>query len=117
MLQLIAADVVGPGEISDIDDISLEQLVEWPSRIVTEPQRRYRPFLQRKECVRDKSLPPQFLIDLAESRLPFIEIDELHLQLHRCHVSQRRCPAVERSQFAALNVHLQEIDRVESKLV
>src|SRR3954470_19136003 len=72
--------------------------------------RAYRPLLHRGESVRNKALRTQFGIDLAEARLPLVQVDELDLGLNRHGVLQRLAAMRQHQKLTALNVHLQEID-------
>ena len=74
MFELITRHGIGMNEVADIDQISLEQLIERLGRISSELQGRNRPLLQRGERVGNKPLRPQLLIDLTERRLPFVKI-------------------------------------------
>ena len=81
VLELIARHVVGMNKVADINQISLEQLIERLGRVCSELQRRNRPLLERCESMGNESLSPQLLIDLAERRLPFVEIHKLQFGL------------------------------------
>ena len=81
VLELITRHRIGMNEVADVDQISLEELIERLGRVTSELQRRNRPLLKRGKRMGNKPLNPQLLIDLTKRRLPFVEIHKLQFRL------------------------------------
>ncbi len=100
-------------DVTDVDNVRLEQLMEWIPWFAGSCSRGDRPVFDSSEPMRNEPLSSQFSVYVPESRLISVKRYKRDLGLNR-DATRELCPAIDQNrQLGPLHIHFQEIDWVK----